>query len=250
MKVSVITVCFNSEATIQECIQSVKNQDYPLIEHIFVDGGSTDLTLHFIKKGLGRSSLFLSEPDDGIYDAMNKGLTLATGDVICFLNSDDQYSDNNVISTVVSEISLNQVDALTSDISFFRKNNPNKVIRKFNSGRFSPENFAWGSMPAHPGLFLTKKVVSQTGFFKPSYKIAGDFDYMIRVFYKKNLRYKYLSRSTVKMMDGGISTAGFYSKIILNVEMLRACRDNGIKTNLLKLLSRYFFKLTELINLR
>lgn len=250
MKVSVITVCFNSEATIQECIQSVKNQDYPFIEHIFVDGGSTDLTLHLIKKSLGKSSLFLSEPDDGIYDAMNKGLTLATGDVICFLNSDDQYSNNNIISTVVNEISSNQVEALTSDVIFFRKSNPNKVIRKFDSGRFSPENFAWGSMPAHPGLFLTKKVINQTGFFKPSYKIAGDFDYIIRVFYKKNLRYKHLSRITVKMMDGGISTAGFYSKIILNVEMLRACRENGIKTNLLKLLSRYFFKFTELINLR
>jgi glycosyltransferase involved in cell wall biosynthesis len=249
MKVSVITVCFNSQATIQSCIQSVKNQDYPMIEHIFIDGGSTDFTINFIKENLGQFSQFLSESDDGIYDAMNKGLSLATGDVICFLNSDDQYCNDKVISTVVHEIYSNQLDALTSDVIFFRKNNPNKVIRKFDSSRFSPEDFSWGAMPAHPGLFLTKEVVAHTGFFKPSYKIAGDFDYMIRAFYKKDLKYKHLPKVTVKMMHGGISTMGFYSKVLLNIEMLRACRENRIKTNLLKLLSRYFFKLTELVNL-
>lgn len=250
MKVTVITVCFNSQDTIQSTIQSVKNQNYLEIEHIFIDGGSTDATLYMIKENLKNSSLLLSEPDKGIYDAMNKGLAMATGDVICFLNADDQYSSEKIISTIVHEISSYQLDAIISDVIFFKKNSPNRVIRKFDSSRFSPEDFSWGSMPAHPGLFLTKKVIMQTGFFKTNYKIAGDFDYIIRAFYKKNLKYKYIPEVTVKMMNGGISTAGFYSKIILNIEMLRACRENGIKTNFLKLFTRYYLKFFELINTR
>lgn len=248
MKVSVITVCFNSEATIEASIKSVNNQNYPCIEHIFIDGGSTDSTVHLIKKNAKDSFLLVSEPDKGIYDAMNKGLAVATGDVICFLNADDQYNSEKVISTVIYQMLRYQLDALTSDVTFFKRDSPNRVVRKFNSGRFSPKNFSWGSMPAHPGLFLTKKVILDVGFFKTSYKIAGDFDYIVRVFCNKKLKYKYLPEVTVKMMDGGVSTAGFHSKFILNIEMLRACRENGIKTNFLKLLTRYFFKLFELID--
>lgn len=250
MKVSVITVCCNSEETIEVCINSVKNQNYQNIEHIFIDGKSTDFTVELIKNSLTNLSQLISEPDHGIYDAMNKGLNLASGDIICFLNADDHYINNKVISTVVNQISSYQLDALTSDVIFFKKEKPNKIVRKFNSGRFSPNKFSQGWMPAHPGLFLTKKVILKTGFFKSDYKIAGDFDYIIRAFYKKGLRYKYLPEVTVKMLLGGVSTEGFRSKVILNFEMLRACRENGINTNLVKLLSRYFFKSFELFNFR
>jgi glycosyltransferase involved in cell wall biosynthesis len=247
MKVSIITVCCNSEKTIASCVKSVVDQDYSEIEYIVIDGASTDRTLEVVKE-VSIPDKLISEPDCGIYDAMNKGLALSTGEVVCFLNSDDQYAHNKVISTVVSEMTNDHLDALVTDVVFFNSKSPGKVVRRFISRRFSPDGFSWGWMPAHPGLFLSKKVISETGLFKPEYKIAGDFDYIIRAFHQKKWRYKYLPDVTVRMLIGGVSTKGLRSKIILNSEMLKACRENGIKTNLIKLLLRYPLKLLELLN--
>lgn len=247
MKVSIITVCYNSEKTIASCIQSVVDQDYSEIEHIIIDGASTDKTVEILKK-VSIPDKLISEPDLGIYDAMNKGLTLSTGDIVCFLNSDDQYAHNRVISTVVSEMTDNHLDALATDVVFFNSKAPGKIVRRFISRRFSSDGFSWGWMPAHPGLFLSKRVISATGLFNSDYKIAGDFDYIIRVFHQKKWRYKYLPEVTVRMLIGGVSTRGLRSKITLNLEMLKACRENGIKTNLIKILLRYPLKLLELFN--
>lgn len=247
MKVSVITVCYNSEKTIASCIKSVIDQDYSEIEHIIIDGASTDRTVEIVKE-VSIPNKLISEPDHGIYDAMNKGLTLSTGDIVCFLNSDDQYAHNKVISTVVSEMIDDHLDALVTDVVFFNSKAPSKIVRRFVSRRFSSDGFSWGWMPAHPGLFLSKKVISETGLFNSDYKIAGDFDYIIRAFHQKKWRYKYLPEVTVRMLIGGVSTSGLRSKITLNLEMLKACRENGIKTNLIKILLRYPLKLLELFN--
>jgi glycosyltransferase involved in cell wall biosynthesis len=249
MKVSVITVCYNSEKTIASCIKSVVDQDYSEIEHIIIDGASTDRTVEVIKE-VSIPDKLISEPDHGIYDAMNKGLILSTGDVVCFLNSDDQYAHNKVISMVVSEMTDDHLDALVTDVVFFNLKAPNKIIRRFISRRFSLDGFSWGWMPAHPGLFLSKKVISETGLFNSDYKIAGDFEYIIRAFHQKSWRYKYLPEVTVRMLIGGVSTSGLGSKITLNLEMLKACRENGIKTNLIKILLRYPLKLLELLHLK
>lgn len=247
MKVSVITVCFNSESTIARCLQSIQDQDYSDIEHIVIDGASTDQTSNIIQKYLSNQTRFLSEPDQGIYDAMNKGLKWASGDIICFLNADDCYHNNQVITEVVGKFRNQLIDILITDIVFFKANNPEKIVRRYRSNQFLKYGFAWGYQPAHPGLFMSKNVIDKTGLFDPSYRIAGDLDYEIRVFANKSWHYEYVPMVTVKMQSGGVSTGGLRSKWILNSEMLRACRNNGIKTNLLKILSKYPLKLMGMI---
>jgi len=246
-KVSIITVAFNSAATVRDTIESVFFQNYSSIEHIIIDGGSTDSTMKIIKSFYPNLAHVISESDKGIYDAMNKGLDIATGDVVCFLNSDDKYASDNVISNVVTRMQKHQLDALITDVGFFYPSAPEKIVRRYRSNRFTPERLAWGWMPAHPGLFLRKHVVDRVGRFKTDYKIAGDYEYIIRAFCGQNLKYQHLSEIVVKMQTGGASTAGLRAKIQLNKEVLRACRENGIKTNCLKILSKYPEKLLETI---
>jgi len=244
MKISVITVCFNSAQTLARAIQSVVDQDWPYIEHIIVDGGSTDETVQILQKFNHLAALVI-EPDKGIYDAMNKGLRLATGEIICFLNADDQYASTSVLSCVAKKMMDSKVDALMGDVVFFHKENPKRNIRRYRSDRFSPERLMWGWMPAHPGLFLSSTEVRRVGYFNIDYRIAGDFEFIVRFFYKQNIRYQYLTKVLVRMQTGGVSTGGLRSKILLNLEILRACRENGLKTNLLKVLARYPVKILE-----
>jgi len=244
--VSVITVCYNSATTLAAALQSVAGQTWPHIEHIVIDGGSKDAT-HEILAQFPHLAQVVSEPDKGIYDAMNKGLALARGDIICFLNADDQYASPEALATVAQEMAGHQLDALLGDVAFFHPGKPDKVVRRYRSARFSPARLAWGWMPAHPALFLRRSVVDRVGKFRTDYRIAGDFEFIIRAFYQANLRYRHLSQVFVNMQTGGVSTAGLRSKILLNQEVLRACRDNGIRTNMLKILSKYPAKLLELI---
>jgi glycosyltransferase involved in cell wall biosynthesis len=229
-------------------MQSIRNQSYLDIEHVVVDGASTDQTTHIVKQYLLDQSQFVSEPDQGIYDAMNKGLKRATGDIICFLNADDCYHDVQIISEVVDKFKASSLDILITDVVYFKASNPDKIVRRYRSNQFLKYGFAMGYQPAHPGLFLSKRVVDETGFFDPSYRIAGDLDYEIRVFADQRWRYEYIPMVTVKMQSGGVSTGGLRSKIILNAEMLRACKKNGIKTNLFKILSKYPLKLMGMIH--
>ena len=243
-KVSIVTVTFNSVDTIRDTIESVLLQNYPSIEHIIIDGGSTDSTMKVIKSHYPNLDHVVSESDKGIYDAMNKGLDIATGDIICFLNSDDRYSSYSVLSEVVTKMQEDSLEALISDVAFVKDG---VTARWYRSKNFTPERLAWGWMPAHPGLFLRKHVVDRVGRFKNDYKIAGDYEYIIRAFYGQNLKYQHLPKILVKMQLGGASTAGLRAKIQLNKEVLRACRENGIKTNILKILSKYPAKLLETI---
>ena len=245
MKVSIITVSYNSAKTIEDTIRSVANQDYLNIEHLVVDGLSTDNTIHIVEANRHPYLTVTSEQDKNIYDAMNKGLKQAQGDIICFLNADDYFASNFVLSGVVSLISQNGLDALLADVGFFHPSNPQKIVRHYRSNRFTPKRLAWGWMPAHPGLFLKKTVADRVGYFKTDYKIAGDYEYIIRAFHGQNLKYDHLAEIVVKMRLGGVSTAGLRAKIQLNREVLRACKENGIKTNLLKILSKYPAKLLE-----
>lgn len=248
MKVSVITVCYNSARTLERALQSVAEQDWPTVEHIVIDGASTDKTKEILERFQSRLAYLVSEPDKGIYDAMNKGLAHATGDIICFLNADDYYASTNVLSMVASQMRDDNLDALMGDVEFFHEGNISRTVRRYRSDRFHPRRLAWGWMPAHPALFLRKEVVQRVGWFKTDYRIAGDFEFIVRAFHGHLLRYRHFPDVFVRMQTGGVSTAGWRAKIRLNQEVLRACRENGLHTNLLKILSKYPLKLMELLH--
>ncbi|QFY62012.1 glycosyltransferase [Rhizobium grahamii] len=248
MKITVITVCYNSVATIGDALRSVAAQTYPDIEHIVIDGGSRDGTQDAIRANIARVAQFVSERDEGIYDAMNKGLARATGDVICFLNSDDFYASPEALAVVACEMNDPSIDALFGDVAFIDPINPEKILRHYRSGRFSPRSIAWGWMPAHPASFIRRTVFEIEGGFKTDYRIAADFEFIARSFGKKAYRFRHSTRTFVKMRLGGVSTGGFKSKILLNREVLRACRENGIRTSYLQILMKYPFKILEYVS--
>jgi glycosyltransferase involved in cell wall biosynthesis len=246
MKVTVITVSYNSQDTIQKTIDSVANQTWPNIEHIVIDGASRDSTVEIILRSNSTITHFVSEPDTGVYQAMNKGLKLASGDVIAFLNSDDTYSSPQIVETVVRSMQSKGWDALYGNVEFFHTTDPHKVVRTYDSSRFSPSRIGWGWMPAHPALFLRRAVYEQFGCFCEDFKIAGDYEFVARIFKSGELKSQHIDKVLVRMQTGGLSTAGLAATYRLNKEILRACRQNGISTNWLKVLSKYFFKLREL----
>lgn len=245
MKFSIVTVCFNSAKTIEDTLRSVAAQAWPEVEHILVDGGSTDGTLAIIERYRKSLAVVISEPDHGIYDAMNKGVRAATGDVVAFLNADDLYAHHNVLGGVAKLMRKEHLDALFGDIEFFRPQNPALAVRRYSSARFRPGRIAWGWMPAHPALFLRHDIFQTVGPFRTDYRIAGDFEFVARAFGRHSLRYRHLPEVLVRMRTGGVSTGGWRNTLLLNQEVLRACRDNGIPTNMLKILSKYPAKLLE-----
>lgn len=248
MKISVITVCFNSELNIQKAIDSVSAQIGPDIEYIVIDGASRDATVEIIQRNLHKIAHFVSEPDTGVYHAMNKGLSLATGDVIAFLNSDDVYHDAQVLETVARIMQDKSLDALYGDVEFFNPAAPEKTVRTYDSGRFNVSRIAWGWMPAHPALFVRRSIYEEFGSFQEDYRIAGDYEFVARIFKDGRLRSSHLSRVLVRMQTGGLSTSGLRATYLLNKEILRACRQNGIASNWLMVLSKYFFKARELLH--
>ncbi|HTL88179.1 MAG TPA: glycosyltransferase family 2 protein [Leptolyngbya sp.] len=176
MKVSIITVAYNAGATIRDTIESVLAQDYSQIEHIIIDGKSSDNTAEIVKAYGDRIARFVSEPDLGMYDAMNKGIKLATGDVVAVLNADDFYIDSQVISTIVEQFKQHQVDAVFADLVYVKHNDLDKVVRYYSSANFHPDKFAYGWMPAHPTFVVKRWAFDRYGFFKTDYKIAADYE--------------------------------------------------------------------------
>jgi glycosyltransferase involved in cell wall biosynthesis len=245
MKITVITVCYNSVATIGDALRSVQVQTHHDIEHIVIDGGSRDGTQEVIYKNSARIAQFVSEKDNGIYDAMNKGLSRATGDVICFLNSDDFYVSSDALAIVAHEMADTSIDALFGDVVFIDPVDPDKIIRRYRSNRFSPASIAWGWMPAHPASFIRRAVFEREGGFKTDYQIAADFEFVARTFGKHPYHYRHSPKVFVKMRVGGVSTSGLKSKLVLNREVLRACRENGIRTSMVRILMKYPLKLLE-----
>jgi glycosyltransferase involved in cell wall biosynthesis len=248
MKVSLLTVSYNSSVTIRDTINSVLSQDYKDIEYIIVDGASKDNTVEIIKSFGIKVDKWISEPDKGIYDAMNKAIKMATGEVVGILNSDDFYSTTNIISQVTEVFKDPTIDAVFGDLVFVDPNNLKKVVRKYSSAEWYPNKFAKGFMPAHPTFFVRRRYYEQIGLFKTDYKIAADYELLIRFLYVHKLKYKYLPLNMVTMRKGGVSSNGIMSNIILNDEIIRGCRENGIQTNVFKVYPKYFTKLFELFN--
>ena len=247
MKISIITAVFNAADTIEETLLSVAQQTHQNVEHVVVDGGSSDATPKIIACHRDKLARFISEPDHGVYDAMNKGLALASGEVVGFLNADDVYADKDVLSRVVDIMERESLDALFGDVEFFRPEDPTRTVRRYRSARFSPDQIALGWMPAHPALFLRRRVYENYGLFRTDYRIAGDFEYCARIFHGNTLAYRNIPETLVRMRTGGISTSGWRNTLLLNKEVLRACRENGIDTNILKIFSKYPAKLLEFL---
>ena len=245
MKISVVTVCWNAAATIEDTIRSVADQTYPDVEHIVIDGASTDSTTGIIRKFESNITKWVSEPDQGIYDAMNKGIALASGDVVGFLNADDIYAHPEILAKVAQVLRDESIQAVYGDVVFVR-DDLQTVVRYYRSHRFTAGKLAWGWMPPHPSIFLRKHMFEKYGLFKTDYRIAADYELVTRLFAKHGVRCRYLPGVSVKMRIGGVSTRGVKSNYILSQEIVRACRENGIKTNLLKVSLKYALKVMEL----
>lgn len=245
MKISIITVVRNNQATIKDAIDSVLNQTYKNIEYIVIDGASTDGTIDIIKSYGDKISKFVSKSDNGLYDAMNKGISLATGDVVGMLNSDDFYIDKNVIEKVVKVFEDTNVDSLFADLVYVKSKNLDKIVRYYDSSKFNPSKFSHGWMPAHPTFFVKRTMYKKYGVFRTDLKISADFDILARFLHSHKISYHYMQEVLVKMRVGGVSTS-FSSIWINNIEQLKVCRDNNIKTNIFNILSKYPSKILGL----
>lgn len=246
MKISIITTTYNSAATVKDTLQSVNEQTYHNIEHIIVDGASNDNTLEIILEYGQRVAKVISEPDNGIYDAMNKGIQVATGGVIGILNSDDFFTSDDVISFVAKTFVENNIDALYGDVHFVNPDDLNKSVRYYSSKIFKPSLFRFGFMPAHPSFYMKHECYEKHGLYSLDYKIASDYDLLIRYLYKVGIKYQYVPRDFVTMRTGGVSTENLDSRITLNREIVRACKKYGIYTNMFLLSLKYFYKIFEL----
>lgn len=244
-KVNVITASYNRSRSIERALLSVKSQTYKDIQAIIIDGASTDDSVLKAEAVLDDNDIIISEPDKGIYDALNKGIALSTGDIIGFLHSDDLYFNDKVISKVVDVFEDDSVDVVYGDAYFFSGQDFMKNKRKYRSSKLSLKNLAWGKMPAHPSIFIRREIYDEVGCFETNFKIAADYEFLCRLVKYPNLKSIYLPEPLVRMQMGGASTGGIYNTIILNKEVLRAIKKNNIYTNLFMLLSKYPSKIME-----
>lgn len=242
MKVSIITVVYNNEC-IATAIESVIHQDYRDIEYIVVDGGSTDHTLDMIAPYRDGIQKFVSEPDLGIYDAINKGIKMASGDVVGLLHADDFLADDQVISRIARVFGAHpELKATYADVVFTHRQDLSKVIRYYSSRHFKPWMFKFGFQPAHPTFYAERELFAQFGLYNTGYKIAGDFELLMRFLYIHKVKALYVKDVWVKMRMGGVSTAGVKNLMKLNSEILQACKSNEVYSNLLWVYSKYMVK--------
>lgn len=228
MKITVITVCYNSAASIGDTLDSVTIQTHRDIEHIVVDGGSTDETLALIRSRGARVATVLSEPDRGIYDAMNKGLRLATGDLVGFLNADDIFDNRDVLAQVARAALDLSVDAVYGDLVYVAQTDPGRLVRHWRSGNFVRSRLGFGWMPPHPTLYIRKSRLAKLGDFDTSFRIAADYDFMLRLLGQPNVEVCYVPKVLVRMRTGGASNRSVKAMLRKSQEDLWALKRNGI----------------------
>lgn len=228
-RISIITACFRSEATIRDALESVNCQTYPAIDHVIIDGASNDRTLAIVRECGKRVVHVTSEPDKGIFDAYNKGLAAATGAVIGILNSDDFYASPHAIAHVMEVFEDPSIEAVYADLVYVDKDDTSKIIRYWKSRPYGQGDFARGFSPAHPTLFLRREVYDRTGGFNPDFRLAGDYEYMLRAFHTHGVRSAYLPETVVKMRTGGATGGSLSSIKKQNVEILRALKSQGVR---------------------
>lgn len=245
MKISLITVSYNAEKTIEKTIQSVLNQDYADVEYIVIDGLSKDGTMEIVNRYKDKIAVVKSEKDKGMYDGINKGIGIATGDIIGILNADDVFATNDILSQIAKAFHSNtKTEAVIGDIAFC--NEVGKQVRYYSSAKWHPNKFVWGFMPAHPSFYCKRKLFAEWGAYRTDFDIAADYELLIRYLKVQACTFQYLPILMVKMNLGGKSTQGWRSTITINQEILRACKLNGLRTNYLMLYSKYLRKVFEL----
>ena len=249
MKISIITPAFNSASTLEDTLKGVLRQTYKDFEIIVQDGGSKDDTKAIIRKyePLFQGKLkFVSERDKGLYDAINKGIRAATGDVVGVLNSDDFYTSENVLESIADTFLRHRdIDAVYGDIHFVNPNNLDKCVRYYSSKRFRPWKLRFGLMPAHPSFYCKRSVYEKNGLYSLEYRIASDYDMMVRLFQKGQIRSLYIPLDFVTMRTGGLSTQSLRNRLVLTKEDAKACRNNGYYSNVLLCSFKYFGKILE-----
>lgn len=250
MKVSIVTCTYNSAATVADTIRSVNGQTYPDIEHIIVDGMSGDNTVKIATELSSYRQRIICEKDNGIYDAFNKGIKAATGEVVGVLNSDDFFTSPDVVANIVKAFGENGVDAVYGDVHFVNAGNLSKPVRYYSSAYFRPWMMRMGFMFAHPSFYVKKSLYDKLGVYRTDFKIASDFELLLRFVYKERIKAKYLSMDFVTMRTGGASTESMKSKNIINRECLVACKENGVYSNMLLMWCRLFIKGAELIKFK
>lgn len=245
MKVSVITVCFNSASTIESTIQSVLSQDFAELEYIIIDGASTDETLTIVKKYDSKIAKLISEKDQGIYFAINKGIQHATGDVIAILHADDFYTSPQVISTIAKTFEVYKVDTVYGDLQYVDRLNPDKIIRYWQSGSFQKRLFLKGWMPPHPSFFVKKTCYDQFGLFNTTLRSAADYEMMLRLLYKHNCSTHYVPEVFVKMRIGGKSNISIMNRIKANREDKKAWLLNDLRPGVFTFIRKPLSKLNQ-----
>lgn len=241
MRISIITVCYNSAKTLEKTILSVYAQTYFEIEYIIVDGNSQDESLGIILKHQNKISKWVSEPDKGLYDAMNKGIAMATGDIIGILNSDDTFYSNSVLEEVANFHLKYKIDASVGNI--IQHNKDNKVLRVYSSRFWNPDKLKIGFMPPHPSIFFSKDIFQKFGLYNLGFKIGADYELITRVFLKNNISWRYSGITTTLMLVGGLSSSGYSSYNLISKEIQKALSINSVKFSPLKIHLRFIWKL-------
>lgn len=248
MKVSIITVVFNGEKTIKSCIESVLNQSYNNIEYIIIDGKSTDNTSEIVKSYGTKIAVFVSEKDAGIYDAMNKGIALATGDVIGILNADDFYHDPFVIEKIVGKLNETQADSIYGDLIYVDAENTRKIKRYWKSGKFNKRNFLFGWMPPHPTFFLRKSSYKKYGTYRLDLGSAADYELMLRMMFKHGISAAYHPQVTTVMRTGGVSNQSLDNRLKANESDRMAWTLNGLTPYWFTLWLKPIRKILQFVN--
>ncbi|WP_417212329.1 glycosyltransferase family 2 protein [Acinetobacter venetianus] len=228
MKVSIITATFNSENTVIDTLHSLNQQTYPDIEYIIIDGGSSDNTVSVINQNCPRVSKIISEPDKGIYDALNKGIGIATGDVVGFLHSDDLFAYPEAVQDLVDAMNNGDAQAVYADLEYVSKNDTSKVIRKWVSGPFKREYLRFGWMPPHPTFFMRREIYNRCGMFDLGMKISADYDSLLRYLWGSQINVTYLPKVVTKMRVGGASNRSLKNIIEKTKEDVKALKNNNI----------------------
>jgi glycosyltransferase len=244
LRISIITPSYNSGNTIKSCLGSIQHQTYKNVEHILIDGGSEDNTIR-IAHTYPHLSKIVSEPDQGIYDAMNKGIKLSNGDIIGILNSDDVYLSQDVIHSVINRFKNNKVDAVYGDLNYINENN--KIIRRWRSGEYSRDLFLQGWMPPHPTFFIRKEYYDRYGLYNTDFSISADYELMLRMLYRYKLNCVYIPEVLVSMRTGGHSNSSWRKRWTANKEDRKAWVINGLKPKTLTLWKKPLYKLIQYI---
>jgi glycosyltransferase involved in cell wall biosynthesis len=242
MRLSVITVCRNARGTINQALSSIHRQSYRPLEHIVVDGASTDGTLEVLRERQAGIAQLVSEPDNGLYHAMNKGIALATGDYLGFLNADDIYADAEALARIARALQAGNRDAAFGDLVYVRQDDPNAVVRYWRSGPYAAGRVERGWMPAHPTFFVRTALLRKLGGFDTRYRFQADYELMVRLFLKERISSAYIPEVLVRMRVGGHTNRSLRNVYLGNLEAHRACVDNGVHVSpffvLLKMFSR------------